>query len=168
MDKNLVKRAKSGDINAFARLYEKIYSDLYKFALYTLRNPEDAQDAVSDAVVCVYASIHKLRNEDAFKAWMFKILSNICCRKIREYSKKTVNYDEITDSLSNVSSCDENVILRQLFFELSEEERMIIALHVFGGYTSKEIAKALKMNENTVRSKESRGLKKLADKLASE
>ena len=39
---------------------------------------------------------------------------------------------------------------------------MIISMHLFAGYTSKEIAELLKMNENTVRSKESRALKKLA------
>ena len=42
---------------------------------------------------------------------------------------------------------------------------MIIAMHVFAGYTSREIAKQLHMNENTVRSKESRALKKMRDKL---
>ncbi|MDE6968361.1 MAG: sigma-70 family RNA polymerase sigma factor, partial [Eubacterium sp.] len=49
--------------------------------------------------------------------------------------------------------------------ELAPEERMIIAMHVFAGYTSREIAKQLHMNENTVRSKESRALKKMRDKL---
>ena len=51
------------------------------------------------------------------------------------------------------------------FFELSDEERLIISMHLFAGYTSREIADVLQMNENTVRSKESRGLKKMAGKL---
>ena len=60
---------------------------------------------------------------------------------------------------------EEHILVRKLFFELADEERLIIAMHVFGGYKSHEIARLLKMNENTVRSKESRGLKKLAGKL---
>lgn len=45
-------------------------------------------------------------------------------------------------------------------FELADEERLIISMHQFAGYTSREIAAILHMNENTVRSKESRALKK--------
>jgi len=53
-------------------------------------------------------------------------------------------------------------VMRALFFELGEEDRLIISMHLFAGYTSKEIAKILGLNENTVRSKESRALKRLA------
>lgn len=67
---NLVKRAKEGEIAAFAALYEEIYKDLYRFALYTLRNRQDAEDAVSEAVTDAFASIGKLRREDAFRAWL--------------------------------------------------------------------------------------------------
>lgn len=35
-DTQLIKQAKTGDVHAFARLYETIYQDLYHFALYTL------------------------------------------------------------------------------------------------------------------------------------
>ena len=40
----LVRAARTGDAGAFAGLYEKIYQDLYRFALYTLRNESDAED----------------------------------------------------------------------------------------------------------------------------
>ena len=48
---NLVLVAKKGDKDAFAQLYQHIYKDLYKFAYYVLKNDQDAQDAVSDAVM---------------------------------------------------------------------------------------------------------------------
>ena len=59
----------------------------------------------------------------------------------------------------------ECIQVRRLFFELSDEERLIISMHQFAGYTSREIAEILNMNENTVRSRESRGLKKMAVKM---
>jgi RNA polymerase sigma-70 factor (ECF subfamily) len=55
--------------------------------------------------------------------------------------------------------------VRNAFFELESQERMILAMHLFLGYKSKEIADFLKMNENTVRSQESRALRKLEKKL---
>ena len=44
-DMKLVRRAKRGDVDAFAELYAGIYKDMYRFALYTLRNTSDAEDA---------------------------------------------------------------------------------------------------------------------------
>ena len=73
-----VEAARAGDAHAFARLYEAVYKDMYRFALYTLRNETDAEDAVSEAVTDAYASIHKLRSADAFKAWMKSLIPQLC------------------------------------------------------------------------------------------
>lgn len=161
----LVEKAKTGDAEAFAQLYEQIYKPLYRCALYTLKNPEDAEDAVSETVMAAFASISKLREREAFKSWMFRILSNICRKKMREYAARRTEtpVQAYTDTVSEKSH-EEDILIRQLFFELEETERMIISLHLFGGYKGREIAQMLQMNENTVRSKESRGLKKLAEK----
>ena len=74
----LVKRAKRGDTAAFAELYGTIYKRLYQFALYTLGNTQDAEDVVSAAVMEAFENIGKLRKEDAFSAWMYRIVANMC------------------------------------------------------------------------------------------
>ena len=84
----LVRRARRQDASAFARLYEEIYKDLYKFALYTLKNPHDAEDVVSAAVMEAFENIGKLRKEDAFSAWMYRIVANMCKQKMREYYQR--------------------------------------------------------------------------------
>lgn len=66
------------------------------------------------------------------------------------------------DSSLEMTEC---IQVRKLFFELADEERLIISMHQFAGYTSREIAEILHMNENTVRSKESRALKKMGEQL---
>lgn len=157
----LVKRAKKGDTEAFAALYAEIYENMYRFALYTLRNTADAEDAVSEAVMEAFAAIARLRSEEAFKSWIFKILSNKCKDKLREYTQKTMELSEVTEQVHRMAGPEEGAIVRKIFFELSDEERLIIAMHLFCGYKSREIADMLHMNENTVRSKESRALKKL-------
>ena len=85
----LVRRARKQDASAFARLYQEIYKDLYKFALYTLKDPHDAEDVVSDTVMDAYAGIKGLKKEESFRAWIFRILSNKCRRKLKEYVNKT-------------------------------------------------------------------------------
>ena len=150
----LVCRAQSGDTGAFAQLYEGVYQDLYRFALYVL----------SDTVMDAFAQIGELRKSEAFRAWIFRILSNKCKRKLKEYATRP---EELTPELLEhlgKSGMDEHAAVRSLFFELPSEERMIIAMHLFCGYSSKEIGKLLDLNENTVRSKESRGIKKMVEK----
>lgn len=165
----LVRQAKRGDVDAFASLYQNIYEDLYRFAVYILKDSVDAQDVVSETVVDAFASIHKLRRAEAFKGWIFRILSAKCKRKLKEYVNKTVELSkELSEQLAApgvAGDTEEHVQVRMLYWELPAEERMILAMHLFAGYTSKEIAKQLHMNENTVRSRESRALKKMKEKL---
>ncbi len=169
-ERDLVKKAKRGDADAFAGLYEQIYKDLYHFALYTLKNAQDAEDAVSETVMDAFSSIRKLRSDTAFSAWIFRILSNKCNQKIREYCllrEKTVPEQawESTPSDPWGNETEEYIEVRKSFFELAEEERMIVGMHIFLGYKTREIAEILNMNENTVRSKESRAIQKMGNRL---
>ena len=82
------------DTKTFAQMYETVYKDLYRFALCMMRNPQDAEDAVSDAVVAAYENIGKLKKEDSFKSWIFTILSNICKKKWRSAAKQSKCTDE--------------------------------------------------------------------------
>lgn len=75
------------DVDTFARMYEEIYKDLYRFALCMMKNEQDAEDAVSDAVLSGYENIRKLRDEKAFKSWMFTILANTCKKKLQNRSR---------------------------------------------------------------------------------
>ncbi len=160
---SLVTKAKKGSVEAFAELYQMVYEDMYRFALYTLRHPEDAKDVVSETVMDAFATIKKLRIEDAFRGWIFRILSNKCKQKLKEYTRHTVELSETEWEMPTGVDEAEHATVRALFYELPEEERMIIALHMFCGYTSKEMAVLLNMNENTLRSKESRALKKMKE-----
>lgn len=161
----LVRQAKQGNAQAFASLYQNIYHNLYRFALYTLGNPADAEDAVSDTVADAWSGIGKLRQEESFESWMFQILHNKCRRQRKEYCYRPLEWTDALEGSADESSLDEKYHLRKIFGELSGKDRAIISLHVFGGYTSQEIARITGMNANTVRSRESRALKKLAARL---
>lgn len=69
------------DAKAFSKLYEQVYQDLYRYALCLMRDPHEAEDAVSAAVLSAYEHIHKLRKEEAFKSWDFYNFAQIYVRK---------------------------------------------------------------------------------------
>lgn len=159
----LIKEAKKGSVDAFSKLYEEIYKELYKFALYILNSQQDAEDVVSETVIAAFEGIKGLRDVNLFKPWIFKILTNKCKKNIKRKSKKIIelNYGEDV----YIQNIDEKYDLKEAFNKLKEEERIIISLSTFGGYKSNEIAEMLNLNANTVRSKQSRAFSKLKDLL---
>lgn len=152
------------DAKAFAGMYKTVYKDLYRFALCMMKNSHDAEDAVSDAVVSAYEHITSLRDETAFKSWIFTILANTCKKRLRKLSD--LQEREIPSVFTEETSDREvdyglALDVRNAFAVLTEEEQEIIGLSVFGGYQSKEIGELLDLNANTVRSKRSRALEKM-------
>ena len=148
------------DANTFAKMYEMIHKDLYRFAFYMMKHAQDAEDAVSDAVVSAYENIGKLKKPEAFKNWMFTILANKCKKKLKNPSGKEMPLEhyEVKEEFDMGISVD----IKKAFFVLTKEERLIISLSVFGGYNSSEIANMQKLNANTVRSKRKRALEKMS------
>lgn len=155
----LVHKAKAGEASAFAELYQDIYKDLYRFALYTLKNTHDTEDVVSDTVTDAWKQIRSLRSAEAFKGWIFRILTNKCKMRLKEYVDKTIELPEDMMSVSHDICSDLDV--RAAFATLQDEERLILAMNLFSGYSSREIGELLKLSDNTVRSKQSRALKKM-------
>ena len=47
------------DAKAFSKLYEQVYQDLYRYALCLMRDPHEAEDAVSAAVLNIYINFEK-------------------------------------------------------------------------------------------------------------
>ncbi|HAU87678.1 MAG TPA: RNA polymerase subunit sigma-70 [Lachnospiraceae bacterium] len=166
LQEQLVLRAKNNDAEAFAQLYQSIYKDLYRFAVYTLQNQQDAEDVVSDAVLDAYRNMYQLKDPTAFKSWMFTIVSCKCKKKIKEYKSK---WEEIPQNLvGDIRDLSENVGVLQALGTLTEEERLIVTMSVFGGYKGKEIGSILHKKHSTIRSKYRRALEKLRKEMVYE
>lgn len=149
-----IRSACKGDRDAFARLYSIVYKDMYHIALYSLRNQQDACDAVSEAVLDAYSSICKLKDEKAFRSWIMQILSSKIRKKQREYYSSG---EELTDeSIPTVEFDCERAELKEALDKLDGSSRLILSMAVLEGYTSDEIAEACGVKAGTIRSRLSR------------
>ncbi len=167
----LVKKAKKGDSKAFAELYSAIYKELYYYALCNLNNQDDAADAVSDAVLDAFSGIKNLRDEDAFKGWMLRILTAKIKRKQAEYvrdreylTSTIVTDDDGEDVIMDIPTREskyEGIELLEHIESLSQNEKMCFSLNAIYGYTSDEISKLTGINAATVRTYLARGKTKL-------
>ena len=175
-DRPWIRKAKRGNAEAFAWLYGKIYRDLYHFALYMMKQEQEAEDMVSEAVTAAFANIESLKKEEAFGSWMFRILGNCCKKKLlkdqeeRAYltatspSEKTAEVPAAETMKDHAADLD----VRAAFMALTEEERLIVGFSVFAGYKSPEIGEMLGIKAVTVRSKRSRAFQKMKERLGEE
>lgn len=164
VDTQEIRLAKSGDRQAFGRLYEAVALDLYKVALYTLGNREDAEDAVSETFVEAYKGIGGLREAESFRPWIFRILSVRCKRKIGGYIKEKGNIDledYIESPEDDTAGGSRRAELLEALGRLTPEERELVALSVLHGYTMREIAETKELPQGTVSSKLHRTFAKL-------
>ena len=80
----LVKRAQSGDKNAFASLIQPYVRKAYHVALKITRNREDAEDASQQSLLNAYAHIHQFRGQSKFSSWLMRIAMNEALIKVRK------------------------------------------------------------------------------------
>ena len=74
----LTRAAAGGDQAAFRTLVDRHYDPALRYAMRMLGRRADAEDAVQEAFVRVYRSLHRYRHEGQFRAWLFRILVNRC------------------------------------------------------------------------------------------
>ena len=153
----------------FMKYYEKVYPQMYRTALYYMRNCQEAEDAVQDAVLTAYEKFYQLKDREKFSPWIMQILVNRCRRRMKSWFRREEDIQNISISGEGVLSQETDYAMaaavKQVFWELKEEERLIVALSVFGGYTSWELAEIMRQNHSTVRSRYRRALQKMRKRL---
>lgn len=140
-------------------LYNEVYKDLYKIAHYYMGNKTEAEDAVGDAVLIAYENFKKLRDKQAFRGWIIKILINCCKKRMKVWFRKDAELEKI--NLHHEPDFVTGPALEAALAVLSEEERLIVALYIWGGYKGEEISQLLHKNHSTIRSKYHRALEKM-------
>ena len=77
-DAAIVARVLAGDSEAYAVLVKRYRAQFARFAVRMLGNPEDAEEALQDALIRAYRSLAKCDDPERFGQWLFQILANRC------------------------------------------------------------------------------------------
>ena len=158
----LIELSKKGDAHAFSQLYSMYSNELYRYALYMTGNTQDAEDAVQEAVISAWRSVHNLKEDDKFKLWLFKILTNKCKTLLIRNNKShdTLPIDEY-DFIGADDDFTVSTELKSALQSLTPPDGQIIMLSIIGGFKSDELAQIYNMKPSTIRSRQKRGLEKL-------
>jgi RNA polymerase sigma-70 factor (ECF subfamily) len=106
--------------------------------------------------------MNTLKEPAYFKTWLITVVINTCLSKLKR-SEKVIHIDEKQLASLQVTRADFSLklTLQSLVDELSTEEKNVILLHFYQGYTFKETSEILDMPLGTAKSVCYRALKKL-------
>ncbi|MEP9409095.1 sigma-70 family RNA polymerase sigma factor [Peribacillus frigoritolerans] len=159
----LVKKAQKGDDKAFLKLFQKYEQDIYRMAYVYVKNKDDALDVVQEVAYRSFKKIDTLKKPEYFKTWLIKIAISCavdCLRKNKKVVQLKPEYEEFISS-SDVEDISLSLSLNQIVNELNEDEKSIVILKYYEGYSFKEIAELLNMPLGTSKSILYRALEKL-------
>lgn len=144
------------DNHSFAMLVTAQTDTLYRISMSMLKNENDAQDAVHEAILCAYQNRKRLRQEQYFGTWLVRILINVCHKMIKARKR----YSDIGESLPDIASRDNpytSVEIGDLIDRLPEKIRLTLILFYIEDYSIKEIKETLRIPEGTVKSRLNKG-----------
>ena len=96
-DAELVQSLRRGDPDAADRLVTTYQNRAYRLALGITGNGHDAEEVVQDAFCNVLRKIGLFRGEAAFGSWLYRIVANAACQKLRRrrWQRLEVTLDEV-------------------------------------------------------------------------
>ncbi len=132
---------------------------LYRVSIAILRNREDSEDAVSEAILRAWEKRGTLRREEYFDTWLIRICINTCKQALRRRAAHPTL--ELPENLPAPEQEDSGVL--DALMRVEEKYRLPLVMQAAMGMRVKEIAKALRLTEGVVRWRIEKG-KKLARK----
>lgn len=143
----------------YIRLYEKA---MYSLAFSIVRNESDAGEIISESIYRAYKNIDTLKNEDAFKAWILRIVHNTAIEMIRK-NAKMIPTDELPETADDSERVDlaTKIALRDAVESLTQPYRTVVVLFYYENLPVSAISQITNTNMITVRTQLSRARKML-------
>ncbi|MBU1167236.1 sigma-70 family RNA polymerase sigma factor [Patescibacteria group bacterium] len=170
--------AKSGDEEAFGRIYDYYYDKLSAYVYRRVLDGENTQDIISNTFFKALKGLKRFKWQGAsqFNGWMYRIATN----EVNAYFRKKSHYhfsapedleqyffdnsstDDVQDDASRKIDLQKDFVeISQVIQELKPKEQTLIHLRFFEDMSMREIAETVNKNENSVRVSLHRILKKL-------
>lgn len=162
MDPAQIRRAQTGDVDAFTALVAGRVEAMQRTAMAILGHEADARDAVAESLAAIWRELPRLRDPLAFDAWSTRIVVHACRRRLRGVGRARVR--ELTVDAAEAGGAipwtagpaDEvadRMALEQAFDRLDVDARSILVLHHLDGRGLGEIAAVFGIPVGTAKSR---------------
>ncbi len=160
MDPALIRRAQTGDVDAFTALVAGRLEPMQRTAMAILGHEADARDAVAESLAAIWRQLPRLRDPLAFDAWSNRIVVHACRRRLRGRARVrelTIDAAETGQTLPPSAGPAEAVVerlaLEQAFERLDVDARSILVLHHLDGRGLVEVAAVFGIPVGTAKSR---------------
>jgi RNA polymerase sigma factor (sigma-70 family) len=170
-DRELMRLHVAGDPGAFEELVRRHRDRLWAVALRTMGEPEEAADALQDALLSAFRRADSFRGEAAVTTWLHRVVVNACLDRHRRRSvRKTEPLPSQEDRMAELGIepeadpaevLDARSTVLEALQQLNPEQRAAIVLVDMEGYSVLEAASILECAEGTVKSRCARGRARL-------
>jgi len=179
LEEEIIQRVIGGDKNAFEGLVLANQKNVYNLALKMTRNEDDALDISQEAFVKAFRQLRNFRGDSRFSVWMYRLTYNLCIDFIRKKPKTettSLYFDDDSGDSTLLEIPDvrnlpiDNLLRKEMrntidesIKELPLKHREVLVMREIAGMSYEEIAKTLRINEGTVKSRLARARLKLIE-----
>jgi RNA polymerase sigma-70 factor (ECF subfamily) len=153
---------------AVAAIYDRYFSEVYRYIRYRLNDDALAEDVASEVFVRLLEASRKKQGPlSSLKGWLITTASNAVNDHLRkQYRQPELELSESlldrnSNILSEIDSREEKRIVQQAYAGLTDEQQHVLALRFGQGYSLEETAQMLNKNVNAVKALQFRALTSL-------
>ena len=180
MDELLLRRAQSGDPEAFERLMEPLEQLVWRVCWHYTGNREAAEDCGQEAMIRIWRNLADYRGECALESWVYRIAANCCMDWLRKKKRdQSVSLEPMAeqgfDPADDAPGTEEQAVakderrrLREAVALLPDDQREALVLTQLERVPYEEAARALGVSEGTVKSRVNRAKARLKEILSAE
>jgi RNA polymerase sigma-70 factor (ECF subfamily) len=155
----------AGDAEAFAVLVRRHRDRLWAVALRTMRDPDEAADALQDALLSAFRNAAGYRGDAAVTTWLHRVVVNACLDRMRRRAVRPVaplGDTDVATGRDEHSALESRLDIQAALARLPEAQRVAIVLVDLQDLSVTEAAAFLGVAEGTIKSRCSRGRLALA------
>ena len=148
-DAELVVRARSGEREAFAAIYDRYADRIHDFCCSVLRDRDEAADAMQDTFVLASQRLEQLQDPAKLRAWLFAVARHESIRRGKA-RRRTAPSDRLADEPDDDTGAEDAVrrddaeaIVWAAAAGLSERDRALLDLHLRQDLDGQELADAI-------------------------
>ena len=169
-ESDLLGACKKNDRLAQRELYERYSRKMFAVCLRYVRDKVEAEDLLAEGFIKVFTHLENFKEAGSLEGWVRRIMVNECLSHLRKQRLMYVessaeDWQEVTESFDHSTQMHADELM-DMVQELPTGYRTIFNLYAIEGYSHKEIAEMLNINENTSKSQLSRARTFLQKKLA--
>jgi RNA polymerase sigma-70 factor (ECF subfamily) len=174
-DAELFTRAQRGNVDAYEEIVQRYQQLAFRTAYVITRSAAEAEEAAQDAFVKAYRALGSFRTGAEPRPWLLRIVANEARNRVRSAGRRQRlelrlaegfrQGDAAPSPEAAAVDADERRRLIGLVNELDENDRQVIASRYFLELNSEETAAALGIPEGTVKSRLSRALSRLRERV---